>query len=154
MASFESLTLQELSIAVGLDLGSKFLLPRVFRIKLKKGLVMFSYHNAEGYASQAGINAAYKGKSVKPNTEYLESEVERLLMITEALWSFIKDHHNLEDKELFEKIIEIDAKDGKVDGKVSASGPKNCPQCDRILPRKKPFCMYCGITVTKDCFDR
>lgn len=84
--------------------------------------------------------------------EYLKMQVERLFMISEALWEFIKEKNGLEDSELFRMVMDIDAKDGRIDGKV-APQPTKCPECNHILPRTKPFCLYCGTYVVKKVFD-
>ena len=75
-------------------------------------------------------------------------------MISEALWCFIKKEHNLDDEDLFNKVLEIDAEDGRVDGKVAKSPPKKCKSCRRTLPRKKNFCVYCGEVIVRDVFER
>ncbi|NQZ68213.1 MAG: hypothetical protein HRT89_09090 [Lentisphaeria bacterium] len=108
----------------------------------------------DNYAGIAAISAQSTAKRARNDVSYLENEVERLLMISEAMWCFIKENHDLKDEDLFAKVIEIDGKDGKVDGRVSPTVPKNCPECDRVLPKKKPFCFFCGVTVQKDCFER
>ena len=117
---------------------------------------MFSSYRtgSDHTARSSAASAQSAASSAKNEVSYLKNEVERLLMITEALWSFIKENHELKDDDLFAKVIEIDGKDGKVDGKVATSAPKNCPACNRVLSKKKPFCMFCGVTVDKDCFER
>jgi len=84
----------------------------------------------------------------------LKQNVERLLMITEALWTFVKENHTYEDEDLYKEIMNIDMRDGKLDGRVSPEEPKKCFHCDHILLRRKPFCMYCGKTVIRDAFER
>jgi len=93
-------------------------------------------------------------RAARADVQHLEQQVERLLMISEALWSFIKEHHGYSDSDLFEKVLQIDASDGKIDGKVARTPPQQCPKCQRPLPRTKPFCMYCGTAVVRDCFER
>ena len=106
---------------------------------------------ARGDAQSARSSA----RESKGEVMVLSQEVERLLMITEALWGFIREHHSHEDDGLYRKVIEIDARDGKVDGRVAATfPPQKCPHCDHNLPRRKTFCIYCGETVVKDCFER
>ncbi len=84
--------------------------------------------------------------------EYLKTQVERLYMITEALWEFAKDKHGFDDKDLFRKVMEIDGRDGRIDGKVRHK-PVPCPECNHTLPRNKAFCLYCGTYVAKQVFE-
>ncbi|PCJ44679.1 MAG: hypothetical protein COA99_06545 [Moraxellaceae bacterium] len=116
------------------------------------------FHHGTNYVSESARSSASAAKSsaaqAKSQVDYLKTEVERLLMITEALWGFIKEQHDYEDQALFDKIIEIDAKDGKIDGRVAPKAPTKCPECTHVLPKKKPFCVYCGAKITKDCFER
>ncbi len=60
-------------------------------------------------------------------------DVEKLLMITEALWTIIKEQLGYEDEELIRRIEEIDMRDGKLDGKVKGSVNPLCPECQRVL---------------------
>jgi hypothetical protein len=84
----------------------------------------------------------------------LEFQVERLLMITEALWDVLKEKHGYSDGELMKRVAMIDLKDGKLDGKVAKSEPSQCPKCQRALNRRHLFCIYCGEQVVQDPFAR
>jgi hypothetical protein len=84
----------------------------------------------------------------------LESEVERLLMITEALWSILQEKFGYDDQELVRRMVMIDMRDGKLDGKVAATAPKTCPKCNRTLFRHRPRCLYCGEPVAPGPFER
>ena len=91
---------------------------------------------------------------VPAEVETLEFQVERLLMITEALWSILKEKHGYSDGELINRIAMIDLKDGKLDGKVAKSEPAQCPSCNRALNRQRSVCIYCGEKVVQDPFGR
>jgi len=110
--------------------------------------------NHDSVARQDATSAKRDARSANTEINFLKQEVERLLMITEGLWELIKQNTNLTDEELHNKVIEIDARDGKIDGKVKPSPPKKCSNCNKILARRKPFCMYCGEIVNKDIFER
>jgi hypothetical protein len=115
---------------------------------------MFHSYSSDSITRSSANSANSKARSNSTDIEFLKSEIERLLMITESLWGYIKKEHDYEDKDLFKKVLEIDARDGRVDGKVAASAPKKCPECNYTLPRRKPFCLYCGTRIAKDCFER
>jgi hypothetical protein len=84
----------------------------------------------------------------------LNFEVERLLMITEALWGILKEKHGYDDEELIRRINEIDAADGQLDGHVAATPTMVCPTCSRPLAKHRPRCIYCGQAVALDPFAR
>ncbi|MFH0908888.1 MAG: zinc ribbon domain-containing protein [bacterium] len=84
----------------------------------------------------------------------LRADIERLLMITEALWSMMKDQFEYTDQHLVARITEIDAKDGKVDGRVASLPPQACPKCGRPSSRKRAICMYCGQAIPSEPFAR
>ncbi|HYF52241.1 MAG TPA: hypothetical protein VEJ63_22730 [Planctomycetota bacterium] len=84
----------------------------------------------------------------------LEFQVERLLMITEALWEILKEKHGYTNDELMKRVALIDLKDGKLDGKVARTGPTQCPKCQRVLNRRHLQCIYCGEQIVQDPFGR
>ncbi|MCM8528389.1 MAG: hypothetical protein NE327_17835 [Lentisphaeraceae bacterium] len=102
----------------------------------------------------SSANARADASDAKLKTEHLESEVERLLMITEALWGILKEQLQYTDDELIRRVQEIDMRDGQLDGKVGKSAPKKCTSCGRTVMKKRPQCMYCGHIVKRDVFER
>jgi len=86
--------------------------------------------------------------------EEVQHEIERLLMITEALWTIMKEEHGYSDDELIERIALIDMRDGKLDGRVKKSGVLHCPNCGRTISKRHPKCLYCGTPVGVNPFER
>lgn len=84
----------------------------------------------------------------------LQTQVERLLMVTEALWTILKEKHGMEDQELLKRIVEIDLRDGRLDGRVAATPPEPCPKCQRIVSKQSIRCMYCGEPLLINPFAR
>jgi len=108
-------------------------------------------HDPQWLANIGSLNA----KKAQNYVEKLQSDVERLYMITEALWTFIKDKHGYTDKELYDQVMTVDLKDGSLDGRVASTPPRTCMECGRTLHRRHPLCLYCGTPVTKgDVFER
>ena len=105
-------------------------------------------------ARSSARDASSAARNASTDVAILKDDVERLTMISEALWNFIKYHHNLTDEQLHNEIINVDLKDGKLDGKVGATAPQDCPHCHRVLLKNKPRCMYCGETVIQGPFNR
>src|SRR5260221_8095566 len=88
--------------------------------------------------------ARAEAREAKTETELMRADIERLLMITEALWTFLKKEHGYSDEDLVEAITQIDMRDGVLDGKVAKTLPPPCPNCGRISGKGRPVCMYCG----------
>ena len=102
----------------------------------------------------------YEPVSVRPTTMgtsemlELEEKVERLLIITEALWSILQEKLSLDEQELVRRMVQIDMRDGKLDGRVTPSVPGPCPKCNRTLSKGRPRCMFCGEPITPMPFAR
>jgi hypothetical protein len=111
-----------------------------------------SHCHSTGPARSAGAESA--ARSAKTQVAELGFEVERLLMITEALWGILKEHHGYKDEELARRVAEIDLRDGKLDGKVAKTAPARCQKCSRALNRKHSKCLYCGTEIGRDTFAR
>jgi hypothetical protein len=107
---------------------------------------------AEATAEQAQIGFA----GTESDVRLLRLDVERLMMITEALWTLLKEQHGYTDDELVKRVNEIDMRDGALNGQVAAELSPVCPQCHRQQPIKhRPLCLYCGSPVgTDDPFHR
>jgi len=84
----------------------------------------------------------------------LQGQVERLLMTTEALWNILKEKQGLDDKELLRQIVQIDLRDGKLDGHVASTPPEPCPKCQRVVAKQSVRCMYCGEPLLMNPFAR
>ena len=112
------------------------------------------FHTASDFTrASEGITGAGSERT-RHEIHLLESEVERLLMITEALWSIVQEKFGYDDQELVRRMVMIDMRDGKLDGKVAAMAPKSCPKCNRTLFKHRPRCLYCGEPVAPNPFDR
>ncbi len=92
----------------------------------------------------AGAEAAGRATQASNQVMHLRREVDRLLMITEALWEIVRDREGLTDDQLIAKIDEIDMRDGAIDGQRAKEAPTDCGECGRTLARRQPVCIYCG----------
>lgn len=77
-----------------------------------------------------------------------EDRVERLALLTEALWVLLKEKTGATDEELLDKVREVDLSDGYLDGKVRRE-TVDCPSCGRTLAQRKNTCIYCGAKVVR-----
>ncbi|MDP6635982.1 MAG: hypothetical protein QGG42_13875 [Phycisphaerae bacterium] len=81
-------------------------------------------------------------------------DVEKLFMITEALWNILKEKHGYADEDLARMVQDIDLRDGKLDGKVTRQANPPCAQCGRTLMGGHPVCLYCGAVSVRGPFER
>jgi hypothetical protein len=106
---------------------------------------------AEATAEQAHIGFTGTQSEVR----LLRLDIERLMMITEALWTLLKEQHGYTDDELVKRVNEIDMRDGVLDGQVATELSPVCPQCHRQQPiKRRPMCLYCGSPIATDPFHR
>jgi hypothetical protein len=112
--------------------------------------VLFSSaaHLLEAQARNDSESVSPTTTDVRAQNEFIQCDVEKLFMITEALWTILKEKHGCTDAELVQRVQEIDLRDGKLDGKVAKVKP-DCPKCGRKLMGKRPVCLYCGAEVAR-----
>lgn len=72
-----------------------------------------------------------------------EQKLARLQIVTQAMWEFLRERAELTDEMLEAKILEIDLRDGKKDGKMGTE-VVNCSQCQRKTGVRRRSCFYCG----------
>ena len=102
---------------------------------------------AEATADQAQIGFT----GTQADIRLLRLDVERLMMITEALWTLLKEQHGYTDDELIRRVNAIDMRDGMLDGQVAKELSPVCPKCHRQQPIKhRPLCLYCGSLIAPD----
>jgi hypothetical protein len=106
------------------------------------------------YESMSNQDASSKASHALGEVEAIKNDIERLLMITEALWIILKDVHGYTDEMLVQKINEVDLQDGRLDGRVAQSPPEECPQCHRKVVSRKNRCLFCGEQIVRGPFTR
>lgn len=84
----------------------------------------------------------------------LENNLRRLMLINQAMWELLRGQTSVTDEQLFEKIEEIDLRDGRLDGQFNPATVRQCSHCGRTLSRSHPRCIYCGQPgPTRDPFE-
>jgi hypothetical protein len=84
----------------------------------------------------------------------LQADVERLLLITEALWDILRERCDLTDESLVQQIAKLDLEDGLPDYRKKPTPPRKCPKCDRVLSKRRALCSICGAAVPMMPFER
>ncbi len=99
--------------------------------------------DAQGEAASAGRRARESANEARE----LRDSMQRLALITQALWELLREQTGMTDQQLTAKVCEIDLRDGNADGKTKKSAVKKCAKCGRTLNRRHQLCMYCGAVV-------
>lgn len=73
----------------------------------------------------------------------LGREVSRVRLAVEAISEILQTHLGVESQEIVQKMLEIDLRDGKRDGRITPT-PKSCESCQRPFPATTARCIYCG----------
>jgi hypothetical protein len=105
-------------------------------------------------ALQSAQEASSEARRAGDKVERLQFDVDRLLMITEALWMILKEEHGYDDAELQRRVTEIDMRDGKLDGRAPRPAPVRCLQCGKTLLKRRPRCIYCGHAAPPNLFEK
>lgn len=100
------------------------------------------------------LESGREARTAQSAIDAMRWDIERLLMITEALWSMLREQHGYSEVELFRRISEIDLRDGRLDGRVAPSPAQPCPHCGRKMTKHRPLCLYCGKPTVADPFAR
>ena len=101
-------------------------------------------------AQLAGAKAEGHGNRI----DDLDAKVARLALACQAMWELMRDCSDLNEDHLKAKILEIDARDGRVDGKMG-SEVIDCPHCGQKTGTNRGRCVFCGETVEgSHSFDR
>ncbi|QXC60977.1 hypothetical protein KSP35_22125 [Aquihabitans sp. G128] len=81
--------------------------------------------------------------SARDQAYRLEDRLERLLLLTDALWELASEKLGVTEEQLAAKVTEIDARDGSIDGRRTRPAT-TCPQCSSAVPKGRATCMFCG----------
>ena len=112
------------------------------------------FYHAAPSSDLTSSSHAERARVTTAEVDRLRSEMERLMMISEALWGLLKEKHGYRDADLAQRVAAIDMKDGALDGRVKKRPPQNCPHCRRKMIRRRMVCLYCGKPVLPDLFAR
>jgi len=101
--------------------------------------------SAAGSARDTALNAQEK---VQREIHRLEAKVDGLALLSQALWELVREHTKLTDADIGAKVSEIDARDGRIDGRFTGP-PGTCAKCNRPIHSRQAACMYCGDPIER-----
>jgi hypothetical protein len=94
-------------------------------------------------ARTAAELASIKVDQLNARRDGTREDLDRLTLACQAMWELLSDHLGFTDDHLRATILEIDVRDGRVDGKISPM-VVTCPQCGKNTRDTGNGCMYCG----------
>ena len=75
----------------------------------------------------------------------LQGQIQELRLTALAAYELLVERASVSPGELEAKIVEIDHRDGDVDGRQRLPyEPRRCPRCNRVYIKSADFCLYCG----------
>lgn len=101
-----------------------------------------------GAAQRAAESAESKVDRCAKELDNLQRHVDRLTLACQALWELIRGCSDLTEEDLEKKILEIDGRDGVVDGKIGVQ-VVDCPSCGRKTSSKRGSCIMCGAPLKR-----
>ncbi|MEM1027252.1 MAG: hypothetical protein AAGJ38_04145 [Planctomycetota bacterium] len=98
-----------------------------------------------GGSQAMGEAASARGaaRDAQQEVAHLEDRFERLHLVTMAMWSLLEEKLGVTEEELVAKVMEIDLRDGNMDGKVTRT-VQTCTACNRPVHPRHQRCLYCG----------
>src|SRR5450432_1267039 len=103
----------------------------------------------KGQAEYDLIEARAEAGETKSEADLLKHDVDRLMMITEALWTFLKKEHGYSDDDLAKAIGAADLRHSGAD----KNAQEKCPSCGRMISAHRRLCLYCGHPVPQSLFE-
>lgn len=114
----------------------------------------YTGHLWRGTNSTASASATNAAMNANERAAEAVDQVERLTLITMALWQLLQEHTELTEADLLAKVTQIDLADGVADGKITRTTVAKCPSCSRTMSPKHKRCLYCGETaLVRSAFD-
>ncbi len=106
------------------------------------------------YAMTTATQAESAAREARDRVELFKHDIDRLLLITEALWTLAKQQNGYTDDVLVKLIQDIDHRRSAASGVGIKDPPVACPACGRPNAAARNFCMYCGGALPANPFAR
>lgn len=103
----------------------------------------FYQANQIATATAAAANAQDRIGRLQDDLSYLTARLEKLTLINAGMWELLKERCGISEFELKAKMLELDAADGAIDGKMK-SARRMCADCGKALHPRHSKCLYCG----------
>ena len=99
-------------------------------------------------AKQTANEAKSKADGQAYNINSMNQKIDLLALTCQAMWELLRDNSDLTEEDIEAKVLEIDGRDGRVDGKIGTQ-TADCPACGRPTNTKRNSCVICGAEFVK-----
>lgn len=107
----------------------------------------FQISNLHARQMAGDANIEMRADQARRRDEELEERVDRLVLLTEAMWELLSQRFGLTIADLQAHVREIDGRDGRYDGRRGPTAPverHRCVSCDAAVPAGAANCQFCG----------
>lgn len=92
--------------------------------------------------AQSACEAARRSEA---SSDKSKKNLERLYMVVHAMWDLLSERVGLTDADLEAKLMEIDLRDGRIDGQdATETAMQVCQHCGKAIPAGQIQCQWCG----------
>ncbi len=107
------------------------------------GMYMMQAQMAAGRAETAAAKSQSRTTRMATEIRMLTERLDKLILVNMALWSLVQEKTGLTEKDLEDRVEQIDLEDGVADGKVTRT-VSECPNCGRRVSARHKRCLFCG----------
>ncbi len=100
-------------------------------------------HMAAGRAEAIAAKSQSRTSRMATEIRMLAERMDKLILVNMALWSLLQEKTGLTEKDLEDRVEQIDLEDGVADGKVTRT-VQECPNCGRRVSPRHKRCLFCG----------
>jgi uncharacterized protein YecE (DUF72 family) len=92
-------------------------------------------------------NNDHRYRRTRDEIDQLHARIDRLAIITEAMWQLLAENVGLDEAELADKVQQLDGLDGTQDGRRQPR-TSDCA-CGAKVTTKSEICQFCGAQAPK-----
>jgi ribosomal protein L32 len=92
-------------------------------------------------AANEASRASETARTADEHVKQVEKRLERLLMVTQAMWDLLGQKTGLDEQVLLDQ-VQLRAQ--RRTEELSAPSAFKCPKCGRTMGANRNKCMYCG----------
>jgi hypothetical protein len=111
-------------------------------------------YGPNNFVASAAASAESAAREAQTKVEIFKHDIDRLLLVTEALWTLMKQQQGYSDDLLVGMIQSIEKEKAAANANLAKDPPMPCPFCSRLNTATRSFCMYCGKALPAKPFAR